>query len=300
MIAICKNLPWFVSGLCYLILRMTNTPSQAHIGISCANPQTPSAQAMIKRVSEAGGMAVLLTDHATRDERDDFESIHGLVVMGNDFDIDPIHYMNRYPEGDPRRQIHPLTKSEVECEHAKARGRYENAIMTRALRAKMPVLGICGGMQRLNVLCGGTLHQHVPDMVGDNRLAQNIQGLAGDVPTRPVLIEPATRMSIIAKKIQMQFVQNKTPGLPTVIMENSFRHQSIDIVGEGLRVCALSDVVRLADGTSRYLIEAVESTPEGPYGKQFLIGVQWHPEFCASEIGKVLVKDFIKNAASYI
>ena len=278
---------------------MTNTPSQPKIGISCANMETPSAQAMIKRVSEAGGNTVLIANHAQRDERDDFESISGLVVMGNDFDIDPIHYMNRYPEGDPRRQIHPLTKSEVECEHARARGRYENAIMTRVLRAKMPMLCICGGMQRLNVLCGGTLHQHVPDMTGHNRLMQHKHGIDGTTATIPIVIEPATRMSIIAKKIQMQFVQSKTPGLPTVIMENSFRHQSIDMVGEGLRVCALSDVVRQEDGTSRYLIEAIESTPEGAYGKQFLIGVQWHPEFCASEIGKMLVKDFMRYATSY-
>lgn len=261
--------------------------------------ETPSTQAIIKRVSEAGGWPIVITNHATRSEYEDFTNIQGLVVMGNDFDIDPIHYMNRYPENDPRRNIHPNTRSELECPHAKARAQYENTIMKRALQAKMPMLCICGGMQRLNVLCGGTLHQHVPDMTGDDRLAQEKYGIPGNVATRPILIEPATRMSIIAKKIQMHFVQTKTPGMPTVIMENSFRHQSIDIVGEGLRVCALSDAIRQHDGTSRYLIEAVEATPEGIYGKQFLIGVQWHPEFCASDIGRVLVKDFIKHATSY-
>lgn len=278
---------------------MTNTPAQPHIGISCANIESPSAQAIIRRVSEAGGFPCPITDHANRDERQDFSQIQGLIVMGSDFDIDPIHYMNRYPEGDPRRTVHPLTKSELECEQATARGRYENALMKRAMRAKMPMLCICGGMQRLNVLCGGTLHQHVPDLTGHERLMQHQHGLSGTTPTIPVVIEPATRLSIIAKKIQMQFVQSKTPGLPTVIMENSMRHQSIEIVGDGLRICALSDVVRMKDGTSRYLVEAIEATPEGPYGKQFLIGVQWHPEFGASDIGKILIKDFIKHAASY-
>ena len=254
---------------------------------------------MIKRVSEAGGNPLPLTDHAGRDERRDFETLQGLIVMGNDFDIDPIHYMNRYPEGDSRRKVHPLTKSELEDPQAKARARYENALMTRALRHKMPMLCICGGMQRLNVLCGGTLHQHVPDITGHDRLMQRNHDIPGHVPVMPVVIEPGTRMSIIARKIQMHFVENKTPGLPTVIMENSFRHQSIDMVGKGLRVSALSDTVRLKDGTSRYLVEAVEATPEGPYGKQFLIGVQWHPEFCASDIGKMLVKEFVRHASSY-
>lgn len=273
--------------------------SQPQIGISCANAETASTQAMIKRVSEAGGFPVLLTNHASRDEKVDFEAIQGLVVMGNDYDVDPIHYMNRYPENDPRRQVHPLTKSEVECNHARARGQYENAIMKRALREKMPLLAICGGMQRLNVICGGTLIQHVPDMTGHDRLMQNRYDIPGEVGTRPVLIEPATRMSIIAKKIQMHFVHTKTPGLPTVIMENSFRHQSIEMVGEDLRVCALSDAIRQKDGTARYLIEAIEGTPEGRYGNQFLIGVQWHPEFGASDIGRALVKDFIKHAVAY-
>ncbi|MDX2074431.1 MAG: gamma-glutamyl-gamma-aminobutyrate hydrolase family protein [Alphaproteobacteria bacterium] len=279
---------------------MTNNPAQPVIAISCADVNTPSAQAMIKRVSEAGGAPMVIDDHIKRNMREDFDQLHGIVIMGSDFDVDPIHYIQRYPDGDPRRKIHPATRSELECEHAKARAKYEMAFMKRALQQKMPMLCICAGMQRLNVLCGGTLHQHVPDMIGHDRLTQNQYNIPGEVGTRAVLIEPATRMSIIAKKIQMHFVQSKSPGLPTVIMENSFRHQSIEAVGEGLRVCALSDVVRQKDGTSRYLIEGIEATPEGPYGQQFLIGVQWHPEFCASEIGRVLVKDFIKHAAAHI
>lgn len=278
---------------------MTNRPVQPIIGISCANIETPSAQAMIKRISEAGGAPLMVYEHASHDVKADFERMHGLVVMGNDFDIDPVHYIGRYEDGDPRKYVHPSTRSELSCERASARAKYENAIMKMALRDKLPMLAICGGMQRLNVLCGGTLHQHVPDMVGNNKLMQNLRGEDGSKGTIPIVIEPATRMSIIAQKVQMDFVSAKTPGLPTVVMENSFRHQSIDIVGDGLRVCALSDTVRLKDGTSRYLIEAIEATPEGPYGKQFLIGVQWHPEFGASDIGHALLKDFIRHAYAY-
>ncbi len=278
---------------------MRYSPSAPSIGISCADVGTPSAQAIVKRVSENGGTPIILTGHRARKAADDISTISALIVMGNDFDIDPIHYIHRYPDGDPRKCVHPNTRSELECEHATARAKYENTIMELALRRKLPMLCICGGMHRLNVLCGGTLHQHVPDMTGHNKLMQRDHGIPGEVPVIPVVIEPATRMSIIAKKIQMDFVKAKTPGLPTVVMENSFRHQSIDMVGEGLRVCALSDVVKMADGTSCYLVEAVESTPDGAYGKQFLIGVQWHPEFCASEIGRALVKNLIEHAEKY-
>lgn len=278
---------------------MTHIPPQPRIAISGASAESASFQAMVKRVSEAGGSPLLIDNHVSRMADEDVTQVSGLVIMGNDFDIDPIHYMGRYPEGDPRKKIHPATRSELDCQRAAARAKYENRILQVALNKKMPILCICGGMQRLNVLCGGTLHQHVPDLTGHDNLMQGQLGLGGDTATIPIVIEPATRMSIIARKIQMNFVKAKTPGLPTVIMENSFRHQSIDMVGEGLRVCALSDTVRMPDGTTRYLIEAIEATPEGPYGQQFLIGVQWHPEFCASRIGRELVKDFIRHALAY-
>jgi len=274
-------------------------PAQPTIGISCADRNTASSQAMIKRVSEAGGTPLVIDNHIGRKPHEDIKLFSGLIVMGNDFDIDPVHYIHRYDDGDPKKSVHPHTKSELNCERASARSKYENQLMEIALREKMPMLGVCGGMQRLNILCGGTLHQHIPDMLGHDKLMQRSHNIPGDVPIIPVVIESGTRMAIIAHKIQMGFVKAKMPGDATVIMENSFRHQSIDLVGKGLRVCAMSDVVRRKDGTSGYLIEAIESTPEGPYGEQFLIGVQWHPEFCASEIGRVLVKDFIKHSYVY-
>lgn len=271
---------------------------QPRIVISGAD-LTPSFQAMVKRVSEAGAEVIMVTKHASHNPVEDFHHADGIAIMGNNFDIDPIHYINRYPENDPRRKVHPSTRSELECEHATARAKYENAIMKLALLNAMPMLCICGGMQRLNVLCGGTLHQHVPDMTGHDKLRQDTIGADGKTPTIPIVIESGTKLAIIAKKVQMNFVKSNEPGMARVIMENSFRHQSIDIVGEGLQVCAMSDTVRRKDGTSTYLIEAIEATPHGPYGNQFLIGTQWHPEFGASGLGRELVKNFVKHATNY-
>jgi len=278
---------------------MSQRPAQPTIGISCANIDTGSAQAMIKRISEAGGTPFVVHDHSGHRPHEDIERIQGLVVMGNDLDIDPVHYIHRYADGDPRKQVHPHTKSELECPRATARSRYEMALMDLALKHRLPMLCICGGMQRLNVLCGGTLHQHIPDIVGHNKLMQRENNIPGDTPIIPIIIEQDTHMAILASKISMPFVKNKRPGEATVIMENSFRHQSIDMVGEGLRVCARTDAVKQKDGTCSYLIEAIEAAPNGPYADQFLIGVQWHPEFGASEIGRALVKDLIRHAHAH-
>lgn len=273
---------------------------QPQIGISGSGMDSASVSAIITRISEAGGAVNLIINHGAHDAEEDFSKCHGWVVMGNNFDIDPEHYIHRYAEGDARRQRHPATRSERECEKATARANYENKIIQLALEHRVPLLCICGGMHRLNVLCGGTLLQHVPDMVGSDKLRQDTLGLTGEVPTIPILIECGTRLSMIAEKIQMGFVKpDEAHALPKVIMENSFRHQSIDMVAEGFRVCAQSDTIRMKDGTSRYLIEAIEPTPGGPYDRQFILGVQWHPEFCASDIGRALFKNFLQAVKIY-
>lgn len=272
---------------------------QPRIIVSGSSIDSVSYQSMIKRVSEAGGTPYLVCDHEAHDVEEDFNGASAVILMGNDFDIDPETYIHRYPDGDVRKCIHPKTNNEKNCPKASARACYENKLIPKVLAAKMPMLCICGGMQRLNVFCGGTLYQYVPEMTGHDKLMQRNHGIEGHVPIIPIIIEPATRLSIIARRIKMSFINQRTPGTPIVVMENSFRNQSIDMVGEGLRVCALSDTVRMPDGTSKYLVEAIEADPGGAYGEQFLIGTQWHPEFCASEIGRALLKELIVHARSY-
>jgi len=251
---------------------------------------------MTDKIAAVGGSFLLLDNHAERDANEDIASINALIIMGNDLDIDPSWYIERYPEGDPRRCIHPKTKSELCCPQGKARATYEVAMIEAALAEKMPLLGICGGMHRINVLCGGTLLQHVPDLVGHERLMQKECGIEPHVGTIPVVIQCDTRMAMIARDIKMSFVKSSSVNMPKVIMENSLRHQSVDMLGRGLIASSLSDTIRLPDGSAKYLIEAIEADPNGPYADQFLVGVQWHPEFSASFLGSKITEHLLEAA----
>jgi gamma-glutamyl-gamma-aminobutyrate hydrolase PuuD len=128
----------------------------------------------------------------------------------------------------------------------KFRDEAEFQVIEAALEADIPYFGICRGMQVLNVARGGTLHQHLPDVVGHTGHSPN-PGEFGHLPIRPV---PGTRIA-------------KALGADPVEVPH-YHHQAIDRLAPGLTVSAVSD-----DGT----IEAVELED-----RRFAIAVQWHPE----------------------
>jgi putative glutamine amidotransferase len=125
---------------------------------------------------------------------------------------------------------------------------FEYAMAREAARVRLPILGICRGAQAINVARGGTLHQHLPDIVGDSIVHR--QAVDGRRPVHPVDLLPGSRLAHLLGATQVEV--------------NSFHHQAIDRIGKGLRACAWAP-----DGT----IEGVED-PELP----FLIAVQWHAE----------------------
>jgi gamma-glutamyl-gamma-aminobutyrate hydrolase PuuD len=178
-------------------------------------------------VTAAGGTPVLLPPVATDTAVVDI--LDGLVVIGG-ADIEPSTY---------GADAHPQTRSHPE------RDAHEAELLRAAMAKQMPVLGLCRGAQLINVVLGGSLHQHLPDVVGhdDHRPGPSLFG------TSSVSIEPGSRLSGI---------------VGTEVKVPCYHHQALDRIASGLRVTATA-----ADGT----VEALESTGAG-----WMVGVQWHPE----------------------
>ena len=267
----------------------------AVIGISGLSADSRSVQAMVARVREIGGTPIVLANHAKRTATEDIYKFDALILMGNDFDTDPNDYIHRYPEGDPRSVIHPKTKSLAGNKKAAARAVYEKQILALALEQKMPIFAICGGMQLVNVMLGGTLHQHIPDLVGHDKHASNA-GQAAASTVIPVIIVPDTLLARAAKERSLY-----APHLPPLISDestvNAFHHQAVDWVGSDLQASAYSDAYNAPDGRSARLIEAIECHPNGKYKDQFLLGVQWHPEFLPDNVTSQRMLQDVKQAA---
>ena len=125
---------------------------------------------------------------------------------------------------------------------------FELDLLAAADRRRLPVLAICRGAQMVNVARGGTLHQHLPDAVGD--VVAHRQTVSAGVPTHSIGVAGGTRLEEIVGD--------------GILEVNSFHHQSVRELGEGLSPTAWAP-----DGT----IEAFEGIDD-----RFVLGVQWHAE----------------------
>jgi putative glutamine amidotransferase len=159
--------------------------------------------------------------------------VDGVVVSGGDFDVDPARY------GEARRPACGPANPE--------RTEFEWVLCEAALAASVPLLGVCGGMQLLAVLRGGTLFQDLGEDLG---LRGHEQPAPKDAPHHAVEIAPG---SLLARLVG-----------PEPLRVNSTHHQAVREPGRGLAVTA-----RAPDG----VVEAIELA-DAP----FVLGVQWHPE----------------------
>jgi putative glutamine amidotransferase len=190
----------------------------------------------IDAIQRAGGLAIMLPpDERLVEEPEELLGlIDGLILAGG-ADIDPASY------GQP---ADPHTIDTVP-----ERDRFEIALARGAIEGDLPLLGICRGMQLLNVACGGTLVQHLPDRLGHGehrRVVGSLDGAEHDVE----LHESSLAQAAAGERTHSS---------------KSHHHQGVDRLGAGLVVSGVSALDELT--------EAIELP-----GKNFVLGVQWHPE----------------------
>ncbi len=190
----------------------------------------------VRAVEAAGGVPVVMPPLAPADVPALVARLDGLLLSGGP-DLAPAAY-----QAAPHVEL-GATEPGLDA--------FEYAVVGEALRLNLPVLGICRGAQALNVARGGTLHQHLPDVVGDGLVHR--QSEDGRCPTHVVEISPASRLASVVGARRL--------------LVNSFHHQAVDRLGIGLRVSA-----RAPDGT----IEAIEDS-----ARTFVLAVQWHAETLA-------------------
>lgn len=202
-------------------------------------------------IAEAGGIPIPLP-HNT-DLISEFSSlIDGLVISGGGFDIDPALY--GATETHPTVTINPR------------RTAFEWQLAQEFYNTNKPILGICGGMQLLNVMMGGTLIQHIPDEVPNslNHRQEKPRTEAGHTIT----IKEETLFHRIIGDIAREDVP-----------VNTVHHQAIRDIAGGLIINALAP-----DG----IIEGIEAI-----NHPFCLGVQWHPEFHVNSVDTALLNGFI-------
>jgi len=210
-------------------------------GTTTARPGRPErvrlelADAYVAAVDASGGLPIilpLLDDGAACEAL--VARLDALVLTGGGFDIDPALY------GDaPREGLGPLKPRRTRCEWL---------LLEAALRRGIPVLGVCGGMQLINVVLGGTLHQDLP--------RERPDGLEHQQPHDPALPAHAVQLTVGSRLERICDARQ--------VEVNSTHHQAVQRLAEPLIVSGVS-----SDG----LVEAFELL-----GDRFVVGVQWHPE----------------------
>ncbi len=186
----------------------------------------------VDAVIAAGGLPILLP-HDPAAAPAYLALLDGLVVTGGAFDVPPERF------GEARRAGCGPEKPE--------RTAFEADLLDAALAARLPVLGVCGGMQLMNVVRGGTLWQDLPSDAG---IRGHEQPQPKDAPSHPVEVAAGTALAALV-------------GAGPLAV-NSTHHQAVRELGAGVLVSA-----RAPDG----VVEAIE-LPDLP----FALGVQWHPE----------------------
>ena len=203
----------------------------------------------VNKLQAAGASVVLLPPDANNHEA--ISRLDGLVMAGG-ADIEPARYGAAHQEGTDKPRVE--------------RDASELGLYRAAREANIPVFGICRGLQIMAVAHGGSLHQHLPDVVG-NTLHRDAPGTFND---HGATFTPG---SLIADLVGA-----------TEVTVNSSHHQAVDSPGD-LIITGYAE-----DGT----VEVCEDP-----SAEFVLGVQWHPEFSDDEkVSENLFRAFVKVCAN--
>jgi putative glutamine amidotransferase len=221
------------------VIGMCTALEQARWGV-WDQPAMLLARNYVDAVQRARGLVLMLPPDSQLIEDPDqaLDLLDGLVLTGG-ADIDPASY---------GQQAHAETVDTVP-----ERDAFEIALVRAAIERDLPVLGICRGMQLINVARGGTLLQHLPEHFGHGEHRRAIGSFDG--ADHDVRLFEGTLAARAAGELEHA--------------TKSHHHQGIDRLGEGLVVSGRSTLDELP--------EAIE-WEGGPSDRRFVLGVQWHPE----------------------
>jgi putative glutamine amidotransferase len=209
----------------------------------------------VRAIEELGGIPLILPLVAdTFSRKRLLDDIDGLLITGSGPDLPPRLY------GERQRYSFPLV--------SERRANFELELVHQARRRNLPLLGICGGMQTVNVACGGSLFQDIPSQVPD--ALPHRQSAKAIHVSHSVTVAPGSLLRKIVVK--------------ATFMVNSSHHQSVKTVAPSLIASAVAP-----DG----IVEAIESPAH-----QFFLGIQWHPEFLFDRhvLHQRLFKAFLRAA----
>jgi putative glutamine amidotransferase len=192
----------------------------------------------VEGVAEAGGVPVVLPPVVgSRGAEALLDGMDGLLLSGGS-DLDPVYYGEE-----------PVPELGVTVPERDA---FEMALLERALRRQIPILGICRGMQILNVALGGTLYQDLPSQMDHMVLLGHRQQTPKWQPTHEVEVDGGSKVAQMMGTDELKV--------------NSYHHQAIKDLASGLTA-----VARSPD-------EVIEAVEWNDLSKRWLVGVQWHAE----------------------
>ena len=209
----------------------------------------------IEAVQRAGGLALMLPvdGHVTEDPSQVLDLLDGLMLAGG-ADIDP----GSYGQSADAETVDTVPERDA----------FELGLVRGAIERDLPVLGICRGMQLINVACGGTLQQHLPDLYGHDEHRRVIGSFDGS--DHDVALSEGSLAAGAAGELAHA--------------TKSHHHQGVDRLGDGLLVSGLSTLDELP--------EAIE-LPD----RRFVLGVQWHPE---ADPSSTVIGSFVAAAAARV